>query len=399
MINPSVHGWIDKYFLGLSAGDDQPTGEAAAFYRQVRETGFIYGHIISFYTSRKIVNHNWLDDEVSKLSLLVILHRLYAEIRHDDSRDAFVSEAIAFYDEMHPKGFNLLKKVLPGQPPSLQLEEIIDERVQTNDNIISKNFSHIVTNALLFIDVIAFQKFLENGGLPEKYLKNAEELIISVVSLALQTKVRKSQYDTLLIRLFEASLRFGKFSNVTVRNPEALDLSFFSNPLERYYLLDLAAMAMWSDGQIENEERYFLYKLGELMSLPEDLVNESLESVNGFINKHRKDIAYFNYSNPVKHFYDHMTESVVVLIKRNKNRLVKEIMQSGELVKLLALSARRDLDEKEKKRMRKQILDICKTIPSLTIFLLPGGSLLLPILIKFIPQLLPSAFNENSDTD
>jgi hypothetical protein len=29
--------------------------------------------------------------------------------------------------------------------------------------------------------------------------------------------------------------------------------------------------------------------------------------------------------------------------------------------------------------------------------LLPGGSLLLPILIKFIPKLLPSAFNENLD--
>jgi hypothetical protein len=31
--------------------------------------------------------------------------------------------------------------------------------------------------------------------------------------------------------------------------------------------------------------------------------------------------------------------------------------------------------------------------------LLPGGSLLLPILIKFIPKLLPSAFNENLDID
>jgi hypothetical protein len=30
--------------------------------------------------------------------------------------------------------------------------------------------------------------------------------------------------------------------------------------------------------------------------------------------------------------------------------------------------------------------------------LLPGGSLL-PILIKFIPKLLPSAFNENLDID
>ena len=52
---------------------------------------------------------------------------------------------------------------------------------------------------------------------------------------------------------------------------------------------------------------------------------------------------------------------------------------------------------KEKKKVKKQLLDICKSVPSLTIFLLPGGSLLLPILIKFIPKMLPSAFNENLD--
>lgn len=80
---------------------------------------------------------------------------------------------------------------------------------------------------------------------------------------------------------------------------------------------------------------------------------------------------------------------------RNKNRLVKEILESKELMVLLAYSARRDLSEKEKKKVRKQLLDICKSIPSLAIFLLPGGSLLLPIFIKFIPTLLPSSFNEN----
>ena len=86
---------------------------------------------------------------------------------------------------------------------------------------------------------------------------------------------------------------------------------------------------------------------------------------------------------------------MATLVSRNKNRLVKEIMQSKELMVLLAHSTLRDLDEKEKKKVKKQLLEICKTIPSLTIFLLPGGSLLLPILIKFIPTLLPSAFNEN----
>mgnify|MGYP003453682691 len=66
---------------------------------------------------------------------------------------------------------------------------------------------------------------------------------------------------------------------------------------------------------------------------------------------------------------------------------------------LIAYSTTRDLDVTEKKKIKKQLLDICKSIPSLTIFLLPGGSLLLPILIKFIPTLLPSSFNENLDND
>jgi hypothetical protein len=75
--------------------------------------------------------------------------------------------------------------------------------------------------------------------------------------------------------------------------------------------------------------------------------------------------------------------------------LTKELIESKELMYLLAQSTRRDLEKDEKKKVKKQLLDICKSIPSLTIFLLPGGGLLLPLLIKFIPQLLPSSFNEN----
>ena len=64
-------------------------------------------------------------------------------------------------------------------------------------------------------------------------------------------------------------------------------------------------------------------------------------------------------------------------------------------MQILIKSTKSDLDTEEKKKVKKQLLDICKTIPSLTIFLLPGGSILLPLLVKFIPQILPSSFNEN----
>jgi hypothetical protein len=120
-----------------------------------------------------------------------------------------------------------------------------------------------------------------------------------------------------------------------------------------------------------------------------------LESAHAFLNQHRVNIPYLNYKNPVKHFYDHAATNVSQLIVRNKSRLQKELSNNKDLLKLLTDSTVRSLDEKEKKKVKKQLLEICKTIPSLTIFLLPGGSLLLPLLVKFIPQLLPSTFNEN----
>ncbi|HEY6144177.1 MAG TPA: LETM1-related biofilm-associated protein [Flavobacterium sp.] len=399
MINASANGWIDKFFLkqkhSLLPVETQPH----VFYTRVRKTGFIYGHIVSFDTPFQINSKGWINNEFSKVALLNTLYGVYELTIQDNDPEHFVLKAVEFYNKMNPQGFSLLKKILPDDSPSLNLEKIIDSRVQTNIDIISKNFSHIVTNALLFIDVLAFRQYLVHGEIPEKYLKKIEEAITSIVSLALKTKTTKSKYDDLLIKLFESSVRYSKFSKVDIKNLEELKLDYFTNELEQCYLIDMAGMALWSDGIIENNEAYFLHKLAELMEVPDVFVTESIEKTNEFINQYKNEIPYFKYSNPVKHFYDQTTLSVITLITRNKNRLVKEIVQSKELMLLLAHSTHRDLDEKEKKKVRKQLLDICKTVPSLAIFLLPGGSLLLPIFIKFIPTLLPSAFNENLDNE
>ena len=394
MINPSANGWIDKYFVEQNPLFDFSTIDSLLFYKQIRQTGFIYGHLISINRQPEISIDNWKAEELSKIALLNALFDVFCfTCKHKDSED-FIQKAVAFYKEMTPTSFGILNKIISSSANS-KLETLIDDRVQTNKDIISKNFSHIVTNALLFVDVLAFRHYLIEGSIPDKYLKRIEETIISIVSLSLQVKTKKSQHDDLLIKLFEASVRYTKFSKVNIQNLESLPLDYFKDDLEKYYLFDLAGLTIWDDGVIENEETYFLYKLAEIMMISDEFVKESIEEVNSFITSHKSEIQYFNYSNPAKHFYEQTTNSVVFLIKRNKNRLTKEISQSKELMQLLAKSTKHDLDASEKKKVKKQLLDICKSIPSLTIFLLPGGGLLLPILVKFIPQLLPSAFNEN----
>ena len=83
-------------------------------------------------------------------------------------------------------------------------------------------------------------------------------------------------------------------------------------------------------------------------------------------------------------------------IHKNKKRLAKEIQESKELFSLLTKSTHKKLTSEEKKKVKEQLLDICKSVPALAVFLLPGGALLLPLLIKLIPDILPSSFREDS---
>jgi len=88
-------------------------------------------------------------------------------------------------------------------------------------------------------------------------------------------------------------------------------------------------------------------------------------------------------------------DEIKLLLHKNKRRLNQELKQSKEAISLIKKATHTHLSEEEKEKIKIQLLDICKTIPALAVFLLPGGALLLPLLIKLIPDILPSAFKED----
>jgi hypothetical protein len=69
------------------------------------------------------------------------------------------------------------------------------------------------------------------------------------------------------------------------------------------------------------------------------------------------------------------------------------------LVLLIKKSTNQELSKEEKEKVKTQFLDLVKTMPAITIFMLPGGALLLPIVLKIIPDLIPSAFRDNEIED
>ena len=397
MINPSTIGWIDKFFAENRDNFIDFQGDYLSFYESCRKTGFIYGYVVNFQLKENLNTTKWSYDEITKVGFLNTLFSIYSLENKDANSKDFISSVYQFYNIIQPENLNFIKKMLPEGSHSSRLEKVIDDRIQTNQNSITKNFSHIITNALLFIDVLAFHSYLKNKELASDYLKNVESDCIKIVSLALKTKANKTKYDELLVKLFENSIRYTKFSTIDSIEFSDIKLLKYTELLEKLYLLDIAQMALWSDEKLEEHEVVFLKNINTDLNLEDIILKKSISDINFFINQYKAEIPFFNYSNPIKHFYEQANKNVTKLIIRNKDRLTKEIKESGELMQLLAKSTTKDLSKEEKKKVKKQLLDVCKTIPSLTIFLLPGGSLLLPILIKFIPQLLPSAFNENLD--
>jgi hypothetical protein len=395
MINPSANGWIDKFFSENQDNFIDFESNYVSFYENCRTTGFIYGYVVNFQLKVPLNTSKWSYDEITKVGFLNTLFSVYALEKQNDNSNDFIELVYEFYKIIQPENLNFIKKILPEGSRSSRLEKVIDDRIQTNQNSISKNFSHVITNALLFIDVLAFHYYLKNNNLPNDYLKNIESDCIKIISFALNIKQNKSKYDELLLKLFENSIRYTKFTTIDSIEFTDLKLTKYSEILEKLYFLDIAQMALWSDEKLEENEIQLLQQISHDLGLDPLILEKSENQINYFIQQYKAEIPFFNYSNPIKHFYDQANKNVTKLIIRNKDRLTKEIKESGELMQLLAKSTSKDLSKEEKKKVKKQLLDICKTIPSLTIFLLPGGGLLLPILIKFIPQLLPSAFNEN----
>lgn len=395
MINPSTNGWIEKFFQECNSHFFNYDNDYHTFYENTRVSGFIYGYTVNIPLKFDLILDGNSQDEITKIALLNSLFSVYNIVNKDENHETFIEKANQFYKIIQYENYNFLNKLLLSGNSIGKLEAIINNRVQTNTNFVSKNFSHIITNALLFIDVLAFHYFLIEGNISSKYIKEIEQCCMNLIMLAFKVKINKSKYDELLIKLFENSLRYTKLNTIQNTNLEELSLKKYNFEIEKLYLLDITEMALWSDEKLDISETLFLKKVAKELHLQQYDVSKSCKSINNFIHTYKDEIPYFNYSNPIKHFYDQTNKTVVKLVNRNKKRLVKEISESKELMVLLAKSTNRELNEEEKKKVKKQLLDICKTIPSLTIFLLPGGGILLPILIKYIPQLLPSAFNEN----
>ena len=115
-----------------------------------------------------------------------------------------------------------------------------------------------------------------------------------------------------------------------------------------------------------------------------------------FFDRHAHRFSFLQDNPSTREFQDYMNDKVMSQVKLNADRILREVQETKELYDLMLQATERPLSEEERIKVREQLTDIAKSIPALAIFALPGGGILLPILIKVLPfNILPSAFSDD----
>ncbi len=385
-MNPSASGWIKKLLLEVSETSYTEI-KTAEFYKRLKQTGFIYGSNISVVLDiAKPLDLT--DEERCKINLLLTFS--FVHKKHETSED-FTEDLIRYYKAVGDQKRSFFEELFSDKKPDSLLEKMIHKRIHIDDNIITKSFNYFLINALLFVDVLGYHRFLNNETDIRNYVNDLESSLETIVFSAIDAKSAKTEYDDNLLKLFKESVRH---KNSELPSYEDA-IAHITTPLEKLYLIDLICMASWSDKVINQEERDFLNRLKKDLDLDDEDITQSVDDINVFYDAHKDKVAFLQSKNLAQSFYVNSSKVVSKLIKRNSRRLTKELSQSKEAMSLLAQSTTRDLTDEEQKKIQNQLLDIFKSIPSLAIFMLPGGMLLMPLFVKFIPKLLPSAFDDN----
>lgn len=391
-MNPSASGWISK-FGSLSNEYSESYSDFDSLYDDLLVNGFIYGIHLSVPAFIE-TEHELSEDEVAKINLLSALYYAYRFDKGKSDFEEFVEIVFNYYNTLDLGKISFLNKILTGKKTDSQLEKLIDSRIYLNGNIFNRAFGNSLTNSLLFIDVLLFRAYLSNK---ESLIRHAQLLEYVTVNIAYQALNSKetSKSDLKLAQLLASSLTYVDVEKANFENSylDILENNFTS--CERKYLLDIACLTVWEDHSLDYKESEFIYELGKDLKHDKNYIKKALKNIQNFFEKNHEKIPYLKDTNLASKFYDGMTKNVSKIILRNSKRLKKELSESKELVLLLTKSTTKELNEEERKKIQSQLIDIFKSIPSLAIFILPGGAVLLPIFIKLIPKLLPSAFDDN----
>ena len=417
MLSPGAKGWINKYFdlvekevINLTIDRPPELRKLHFMHLTLGESGITFGYPIDLIFAKELETREWTTREKLKLLLFEAQLFVYLQIHLDEpfNKDAFLNKLYAFYHYHNASSIKKLLKMFSRPNREERIEEVLRDRTSIESNYFeNKWWVNTLSNAFIYLDVILFDDYVhwhreEAIKNYSSYAKNALiALTLSAYSDGLIEKHEKKLFDVYLAsaNLDDESRDLVKSKFINGASFNDFSLYIPNHWLLKRFLFDLSALNIFSHQELMDKETKFLEELAVNLEVKEEEMEESFGMIENFVLKAQDKAEFLSNNSSYEKVYRSLIGRWTKVLERNKDRIAEEIKESKELVTLVNKSRKKELTLKEKEAVKKQFKDIVRSIPALAIFMIPGGTLLLPIVLKVIPDLIPSAFRENELDD
>jgi len=407
-MNLSEKGWF-KQLINAQVGivESEINDKNEYLYRTSHYSGLIYGHPV---LPKEFKSAEFLEQSQSQKLKLVLLDgfiktSLFPSKEHipadPDEFVQYLSDSIiAYYSTVVPskkiKDRNFWGKKLNNEEiVEALLNDRLNSETSENDNFWLSFFN----NSLFFLDVYFFGEWIENRHQEatvrkiQQHRDDVHLLLLQVMASATYAENTIQDEEKLLFNQFLASAQLPENTKKEAvdyidkgLNIADIDLSPAKTWLLKKYILELAILTVWSDKIVTEEEKKFIAILAERLDFSHDELEKSMVAMESFVLSNWGNIPILQSKNSFEDIRARFLERISAVMIQNQSRIGEEIKDSKELMRLLTKANETDLNEEEQIKVRTELIDILKTLPTFVIIALPGSFLTLPLLLKLLPK-------------
>lgn len=413
MLSPGAKGWINKYFDLVEKGEirlkvKRPAGlkKLHFIHLTLANSGIVFGFPVRMIFAKNLDDTDWTHEE--KLKLLLFESHLFTYLLEESDRpfkrEEFLDTLYSFYAHHNGSAIRKMFRFFMKESREEKLEGVLTSRVDIKMKLLeNKWWVNSLSNVFSYLDVVLFDDFIhkDDDDALKSYSSYAVEALTAIVMAAWSDGILEDQEKDLFnVFLASASLDDEDRDLVKGRLQEGANFSDFSPFLKNHWLLtrfilDVSILTVLSGGELEDTESDYLNELCTYLGIPTEELEENLGMIENFLLKTQHEAEFMKDSPSYEKVYTSLYRRWSKVLLRNKDKLATELKESKELVALIKKSTSKELSPEEKEIVKSQFKDIARSIPALAIFILPGGTLLLPLILKLIPDLVPTAFRDN----
>jgi tellurite resistance protein len=253
---------------------------------------------------------------------------------------------------------------------------------------------------LLFLDIFIFGQWIHTNAdriVSDFFKYEREELRFSVVKVIAAAAHANASIEYEERKLLEYFLQSAGLSHEKKKEAhdifekgidgvEEINLPTNNSWILKKYFLEMAILTIWADKKVEAKEEVFLKELSHYLGFSDDDLENSMMAIEGFVLEHWDELGKLQNKQDYDQVSEHFVKRLSKITDNNKNRLVKEVQDNEEMMRLLKKARANELTEEEKERMQKLLILMLKTIPTFVIVSLPQRFLTLPMLMKILPK-------------